>query len=59
MSALGGHAQDLLRARYADWLGTTPLLLLDLALLAGLSGVDIVMLVFAEYGRSTKRTRTC
>ena len=54
--------REVYYARYLDWTLTTPLLLLDLALLAGLSGanilvaivVDIVMILtglFAAYGR--------
>jgi bacteriorhodopsin len=50
-------------ARYVDWSLTTPLLLLDLSLLAGLNGAHILMAIladvvmiltglFAAYGRS-------
>ena len=35
-------------ARYVDWSLTTPLLLLDLALLAGLSGGHILIAIFAD-----------
>lgn len=35
-------------ARYVDWSLTTPLLLLDLALLAGLSGANILVAVIAD-----------
>jgi len=35
-------------ARYVDWSLTTPLLLLDLALLAGINGGHIVMLLLAD-----------
>jgi len=35
-------------ARYVDWSLTTPLLLLDLAFLAGLSGADIFVAVVAD-----------
>lgn len=35
-------------ARYVDWAFTTPLLLLDLALLAGLNGGHIFMLIVAD-----------
>ena len=35
-------------ARYVDWSITTPLLLLDLALLAGLSGANILVAVVAD-----------
>jgi bacteriorhodopsin len=51
--AVNGQVLDIYWARYADWLITTPLLLLDLALLAGadrntiatLVGVDVLMIV--------------
>lgn len=35
-------------ARYADWAVTTPLLLLDLAFLAGLNGANILVAVIAD-----------
>lgn len=35
-------------ARYVDWTLTTPLLLLDLALIAGLSGANILVAVVAD-----------
>ncbi|KAI8950642.1 hypothetical protein F4801DRAFT_579139 [Xylaria longipes] len=35
-------------ARYVDWSLTTPLLLLDLSLLAGLSGASILILMFSD-----------
>ncbi|KAI0425958.1 hypothetical protein F5Y09DRAFT_80187 [Xylaria sp. FL1042] len=35
-------------ARYVDWTLTTPLLLLDLALLAGLNGASILVLMFSD-----------
>jgi len=35
-------------ARYVDWSVTTPLLLLDLAFLAGLSGADIIVAIVAD-----------
>lgn len=35
-------------ARYVDWTLTTPLLLLDLALLAGLSGANILVAIVAD-----------
>ena len=35
-------------ARYVDWSVTTPLLLLDLSLLAGLSGANILVAVVAD-----------
>lgn len=35
-------------ARYVDWVFTTPLLLLDLSLLAGLSGANILVAVVAD-----------
>ena len=49
---LGGEAVPIYWARYTDWLFTTPLLLLDLALLAGASrntiytlvGLDVLMI---------------
>jgi len=44
--------QDYIRsiywARYVDWAITTPLLLLDLSLLAGLSGANILVAVVAD-----------
>jgi len=53
LSAIGGEAEQLIYwARYTDWLFTTPLLLYDLALLAGanrntvatLVGLDVLMI---------------
>jgi len=55
--------REVYYARYIDWLFTTPLLLLDLGLLAGLNGAslfsiivsDIIMIVtglFAAYGHT-------
>jgi bacteriorhodopsin len=45
-------SQDVYRevywARYVDWSLTTPLLLLDLCLLAGLSGANILVAVVAD-----------
>ncbi|KAI0550045.1 hypothetical protein F4679DRAFT_226664 [Xylaria curta] len=35
-------------ARYVDWALTTPLLLLDLSLLAGLNGASILVLMFSD-----------
>ena len=35
-------------ARYVDWSLTTPLLLLDLGLLAGMSGAHIIMAIVAD-----------
>ena len=35
-------------ARYADWSVTTPLLLLDLALMGGLSGANVLVAVVAD-----------
>lgn len=35
-------------ARYVDWAFTTPLLLLDLSLLAGLSGANILVAIVAD-----------
>ncbi len=44
--------QDIYRqvffARYIDWSVTTPLLLLDLALLAGLNGANIIVAIVAD-----------
>lgn len=40
--------RELYWARYADWSVTTPLLLLDLAVLAGLNGADITVAVVAD-----------
>ncbi|QAU12727.1 rhodopsin [Halorubrum sp. BOL3-1] len=56
--AVGGEMLDIYYARYADWLFTTPLLLLDLALLAKvdratigtLIGVDALMIVTGLVG---------
>jgi len=35
-------------ARYVDWAITTPLLLLDLTLLSGLPGAEILLAIFAD-----------
>ena len=35
-------------ARYVDWVLTTPLLLLDLSLLAGMSGANILIAILAD-----------
>ena len=56
--SVGGEMLDIYYARYADWLFTTPLLLLDLALLAKvdrstigtLIGVDALMIVTGLIG---------
>ncbi len=40
--------REVLWARYADWSLTTPLLLLDLAFLAGCNGADILVIVVAD-----------
>jgi bacteriorhodopsin len=56
--AVGGETLKIYWARYADWLFTTPLLLLDLALLAGASrntiatliGLDVAMIVTGLVG---------
>ena len=44
--------QDIFRevywARYVDWSITTPLLLLDLSLMAGLSGANILVAIVAD-----------
>ncbi|OAP62166.1 hypothetical protein AYL99_04369 [Fonsecaea erecta] len=42
------YRRDVYWARYVDWSITTPLLLLDLALLAGLSGANILVAIFAD-----------
>ncbi|MFB6125768.1 MAG: bacteriorhodopsin [Halolamina sp.] len=42
---VNGRVIDVYWARYADWLFTTPLLLLDLGLLAGASNRDIASLI--------------
>jgi len=55
---VGGEVLDIYWARYADWLFTTPLLLLDLGLLAGadrntigtLVGLDVGMIVTGLVG---------
>ena len=55
---VGGEALTIYWARYADWLFTTPLLLLDLALLAGASrntiatlvGLDVAMIITGLVG---------
>jgi bacteriorhodopsin len=46
----GSTVRQVFLARYADWLVTTPLLLLDLALLAGLPVVDTGLLIVADIG---------
>jgi len=35
-------------ARYVDWAITTPLILLDLTVLAGLPGAEILLAIFAD-----------
>jgi bacteriorhodopsin len=60
---VGGEPRTIYWARYADWLFTTPLLLLDLALLAGASrntmatlvGLDVAMIVTGLLGGLTNR----
>ncbi|KIX93853.1 uncharacterized protein Z520_10478 [Fonsecaea multimorphosa CBS 102226] len=42
------YRRDVYWARYVDWSITTPLLLLDLALIAGLSGANILVAIFAD-----------
>ncbi|EXJ75984.1 uncharacterized protein A1O5_00492 [Cladophialophora psammophila CBS 110553] len=42
------YRREVYWARYVDWTITTPLLLLDLTLLAGLSGANILVAVFAD-----------
>jgi bacteriorhodopsin len=44
---LNGHRLTL-QARYVDWSLTTPLLLLDLGFLAGMSGGHIIMAIAAD-----------
>jgi bacteriorhodopsin len=41
--------REVFWARYVDWFFTTPLLLLDLSLLAGLSGANILVAIFADF----------
>jgi len=58
---VNGELLDIYWARYADWLFTTPLLLLDLALLAGarrstigtLVGLDVMMILTGLVGAVT------
>jgi len=42
------YRREVYWARYVDWTITTPLLLLDLALLAGLSGANILVAIVAD-----------
>ncbi|KIW17691.1 hypothetical protein PV08_04886 [Exophiala spinifera] len=42
------YQREIYYARYIDWAITTPLLLLDLSLLAGLSGANILVAVVAD-----------
>lgn len=42
------YQREVYWARYVDWSITTPLLLLDLALLAGLSGANILIAIVAD-----------
>lgn len=42
------YQREVYWARYVDWSITTPLLLLDLALLAGLSGANILVAIVAD-----------
>ncbi|KAI9893606.1 MAG: hypothetical protein M1814_006402 [Vezdaea aestivalis] len=42
------HYRAIYYARYVDWSITTPLLLLDLAFLAGLNGADMLVAVVAD-----------
>ncbi len=42
------YVRQIFWARYVDWSITTPLLLLDLALLAGLSGANILVAIVAD-----------
>jgi bacteriorhodopsin len=58
---VGGESLEIYWARYADWLFTTPLLLIDLALLAGaarntiatLVGLDVAMIATGLVGALT------
>lgn len=43
-----GTLREVYWARYVDWSVTTPLLLLDLALIAGLSGANILVTIVAD-----------
>lgn len=43
-----GTIREVYWARYVDWSVTTPLLLLDLSLIAGLSGANILVTVVAD-----------
>jgi bacteriorhodopsin len=43
-----GLKREVYWARYVDWSVTTPLLLLDLALLAGLNGANILVAIVAD-----------
>jgi len=43
-----GLVREVYWARYVDWSVTTPLLLLDLCLLAGVSGANIVVAIVAD-----------
>ena len=43
-----GYKREIYWARYVDWSVTTPLLLLDLCLLAGLSGANILVAIVAD-----------
>ncbi|KAL9618226.1 MAG: hypothetical protein Q9160_007060 [Pyrenula sp. 1 TL-2023] len=43
-----GTLREVYWARYVDWSVTTPLLLLDLALIAGLSGANILVTLVAD-----------
>jgi len=42
------YIREVFWARYVDWALTTPLLLLDLSLLAGLSGANILVAIVAD-----------
>jgi bacteriorhodopsin len=42
------YLREVYWARYIDWALTTPLLLIDLALFAGLSGANILIMVVAD-----------
>ncbi|GAA95136.1 uncharacterized protein L969DRAFT_95897 [Mixia osmundae IAM 14324] len=51
IKAPGNHAfREVYYARYLDWLITTPLLLLDCCLLAGVPAAEIVLIILADIG---------
>jgi bacteriorhodopsin len=66
VAVAGGETLKIYWARYADWLFTTPLLLLDLALLAGASrntiatlvGLDVAMILTGLVGALATESAT-